>query len=154
MLKYIMEVFVDKFLVYRAIFDICLENFVKMLYRCEEINLVLNQKKCHFMVQEEFILRHVLSNRGIEVDRVIVEVIERLSPPINVKGVQSFLGYTRFYRHFIKNFSKIAKLFTQLSTKDTPLRLPLIVFVLVKGSRRPCCPSLSSNLGIRLYHFN
>jgi len=46
-----------------------------------------------------------VSNRGIEVDRAKIEVIEGLPPPINVKGVLSFLGHAGFYHHFIKDFS-------------------------------------------------
>jgi len=55
----IMEVFIDDFSVYRGTFDLCLENLAKVLYRCEEVNLVLNWEKCHFMVQEEVVLGHV-----------------------------------------------------------------------------------------------
>nr|GEU83613.1 hypothetical protein [Tanacetum cinerariifolium] len=39
-------------------FDHCLENLEKMLKRCEETNLVLNWKKCHFMVTEGIVLGH------------------------------------------------------------------------------------------------
>jgi len=46
----IMEVFIDDFSVYGATFDVYLENKVKVFHRCEDINLVLNWKKCHFMV--------------------------------------------------------------------------------------------------------
>ncbi|CAM8880650.1 unnamed protein product [Rhodiola kirilowii] len=47
--------------------------------------------------------------RCIEVDRAKVEVIEKLPPPKDVKGSRSFLGHAGFYRHFIKDFLKIAK---------------------------------------------
>ena len=50
---------------------------------------------------------HCISEKGIEFDRTKVEVIERLPPPISVKGVRSFLGHVGFYRRFIKDFSKI-----------------------------------------------
>ena len=49
------------------------------------------------MVREGIVLGHLISNRGIEVDKAKVEVIERLPPPSNVKGVRSFLGHARFY---------------------------------------------------------
>ena len=57
------------------------------------------------MVREGIILGHLVSERGIEVDKAKIEVIEQLSPPINVKGIRSFLGHARFYRRFIANFS-------------------------------------------------
>lgn len=54
-------------------------------------------------------LGHKVSKRGMEVDRAKVEVIEKLPPPISVKGMQSFLGHAGFYRRFIKDFSKIVR---------------------------------------------
>ncbi|XP_057248916.1 uncharacterized protein LOC125494782 [Beta vulgaris subsp. vulgaris] len=53
-----------------------------------------------------------------DVDKAKIEVIEKLPPPVNVKGVRSFLGHAGFYRRFIKDFSKIAKPLTQLLLKD------------------------------------
>ena len=53
-------------------------------------------------------------------DRAKVIVIKQLPPPVNVKGVRSFLGHAGFYRRFIKDFSKIAKPLTQLLLKDAP----------------------------------
>jgi len=61
------------------------------------------------MVTEGIVLGHKISVKGIEVDQAKIKVIEKLPPPINVKGVRSFLGHVGFYRHFIKDFSKIPK---------------------------------------------
>lgn len=51
-------------------------------------------------------------------DRVNVETIKRLPPPITIKGVKSFLRQARFYRRFIKDLSKIAKPLSNLFAKD------------------------------------
>jgi hypothetical protein len=83
-----------------------------------EKHLVLNWEKYHFMVREGIVLGHLVSERGIEVDRAKIEVIENLRPPTNIKGVQSFLGHAGFYRHFIKDFSHIARPLTNLLAKD------------------------------------
>jgi len=88
--------------------------------RCEETNLVLNCEKCHFMVQEGIVLGHKILRMGMEVDKAKIEVIDKLSPPTNVKGVRSFLGHAGFYRRFIKDFSKITQPLTKLLEKDAP----------------------------------
>ena len=92
----------DAFSVYGTDFDIWLNNLEQVLHKCKEVSLVLNWEKCHFMVQEGVVLGHVVSHRGIEVDRAKVEVVERLPPPTPVKGVRSFLGHAGFYQKLEK----------------------------------------------------
>jgi hypothetical protein len=72
------------------------------------------------MVQKGIILRHKISEKGIEVDKVKIEVIEQLPPPTNVKGIHSFLGQAYFYQRFIQNLSQIAQPLTHLLVKDAP----------------------------------
>nr|XP_043619813.1 uncharacterized protein LOC122591618 [Erigeron canadensis] len=59
----------------------------KMLTRRERTHLVLNWEKCHFMVTEGIVMGHKVSKAGIEVDRAKIDVIAKLPPPSNVKGV-------------------------------------------------------------------
>ena len=51
-------------------------------------------------------------------DKAKLDVIDKLPPPVNVKGIHSFLGHAGFYRRFIKDFSKIAKPLSNLLNKD------------------------------------
>uniref|UniRef100_A0A151UH21 Retrovirus-related Pol polyprotein from transposon 17.6 n=1 Tax=Cajanus cajan TaxID=3821 RepID=A0A151UH21_CAJCA len=70
------------------------------------------------MVREGIVLGHKVSQKGIEVDPAKVDIISKLPPPINVKGIRSFLGHAGFYRRFIKDFSKIAKPLSNLLIKN------------------------------------
>jgi hypothetical protein len=65
------------------------------------VDLVLNWEKCHFMVHEGIDLGHQISEKGIEVDKAKIEVIEQLPPPTNANGIHSFLAHAGFYRIFI-----------------------------------------------------
>ena len=69
MIEESMEVFMDDFSVYEKTFDQCLINLDRVLQRCQEKDLVLNWEKCHFMVREGIVLGHLVSERGIEVER-------------------------------------------------------------------------------------
>ncbi|GKC23945.1 reverse transcriptase domain-containing protein [Tanacetum coccineum] len=91
-----------------------------MLQRCKDAHLVLNWEKYHFMVKEGIVLGHKVSSAGLEVDKAKINVISKLPPPTNIKGVRSFLRHVDFYRRFIKDFSKISRPLTKLLEKDTP----------------------------------
>ncbi|GKA80277.1 reverse transcriptase domain-containing protein [Tanacetum coccineum] len=60
------------------------------------------------------------NKEGLDVDKVKIDVISKLPPPTNVKGVRSFLGHAGFYRRFIKDFLKIARPLTKMLEKDAP----------------------------------
>ncbi|RVW26682.1 Retrovirus-related Pol polyprotein from transposon 17.6 [Vitis vinifera] len=44
------------------------------------------------------VLGHIISEKGIEVDKAKVELIVKLPSPTTVKGVRQFLGHAGFYR--------------------------------------------------------
>ncbi|RVW15674.1 Retrovirus-related Pol polyprotein from transposon 17.6 [Vitis vinifera] len=118
MVERIMEVFMDGITVYGSSYEECLLHLEAVLHRCIEKDLVLNWEKCHFMVQKGIVLGHIISKNGIEVDKAKVELIVKLPPPTNVKGIRQFLGHVGFYRRFIKDFSKISKPLCELLVKD------------------------------------
>jgi hypothetical protein len=75
------------------------------------------------MVREGIVLGHLVSKRGIGVDRAKIEVIEQLPPPVNIRGIRNFLGHCGFYRRFIKYFSHIARPLTNLMAKDVSFEI-------------------------------
>ena len=69
-------------------------------------------------MNQGIVLGHIISSRGIEVDKAKIELISKLPSPTNVKTVRQFLGHVGFYRRFIKDFSKISKPLYKLLEKD------------------------------------
>ncbi|KAM1432438.1 hypothetical protein ACFXTO_014971 [Malus domestica] len=114
----IIEVFMDDFSVFGDSFDGCLHNLSLILKRCVETNLVLNWEKCHFMVKQGIVLGHIISEKGMEVDKSKIDLVRHLPSPTSVREVRSFLGHTGFYRRFIKDFSKVSQPLCRLLKKD------------------------------------
>ena len=84
----IMEVYMDEITVYGGSFEECLINLETVLHRCIDKNLVLNWEKCHFMVSQGIVLEHIISEKGIEVDKAKIDLISKLPSPTNIKTVR------------------------------------------------------------------
>ena len=55
------------------------------------------------------VLRHIVFDRSIEVDKAKVELISKLPPPITVREVRSFSGHAGSTAALSKTFQKILK---------------------------------------------
>lgn len=72
------------------------------------------------MVTHGLVLGHIVSGKGMEIDRAKIEAISKLPSSRTVKDIRSFLGHARFYRRFIHNFAIIAKPLCHLLADDVP----------------------------------
>jgi len=64
----------------------------------------------------------IISQNSIKMDPVKVAGETEWPIPSNRKDVQSFLGFTNFYRRFIQGFSHLARPLFDLTRKDTERR--------------------------------
>ncbi|XP_016681090.1 uncharacterized protein [Gossypium hirsutum] len=101
----------------------CLQNLELGLSQSQEINLVLNWEKCHFMVSEGIVLRYKVSQQGITIDKAKIEVIEKFPPPTSVKSIRSFLGHVDSILGLLRNFPKYSNLFAHFWNKTDLLTL-------------------------------
>ena len=93
MVERLLEIFMHDFSIYGDSFDQYLHHLELFLQHCRKKNLTLSWEKCHFMVKKEIVLGHEISRKGIEVDKVKVEVIVKLPKPKCIKDIGSFLGH-------------------------------------------------------------
>ncbi len=80
--------------------------------------LFLKAEKCEFEVLEMEYLGVIISKGSIRMDSIKVKGITEWPTLTKKKELQSFLGFTNFYCHFIKNYSKIVKPMTQLTGNE------------------------------------
>ena len=104
-----LKVFMDDFSLFGDDFDSCLAHLTKILEVCVRKRLVLIWEKSHFMVREGVVLGHLVSDKGLEVDKAKIEVIQNLPLPTTLRDLRSFLGHVGFYRRFIRDFAKVSK---------------------------------------------
>ncbi|XP_073153374.1 uncharacterized protein [Henckelia pumila] len=80
------------------------------------------QRKLNPPMMEVFlrgiVLGHVVSSKGIELDKAKIDIIQSLPYPVSVREVHSFLGHAGFYRRYIQDFAKIAYPMCKLLQKD------------------------------------
>ena len=113
-----LEVFMDDFSIFGDDFDSYLAHVTKILEVCVRKRLVLSWEKSHFMVREGVVLVHLVSGKGLEVDKAKIEVIQNFPLPTTLRDLRSFLEHVGFYRRFIRDFAKVSKPLTTLLCKD------------------------------------
>ncbi|MBW0538935.1 hypothetical protein O181_078650 [Austropuccinia psidii MF-1] len=82
-------------------------------------NLFSKASKCLFHVPSVEYLGYVVSSEGLKMEQAKVQQILNWPPPRNLKVLQSFLGFAKFYRRFIKNYSKNISSLTSFLKKDS-----------------------------------
>ena len=90
----------------------------KVLKRMEKSNLYIKPEKCVWKVKEIDFLGLVTGEEGVKIQEEKVAGVLEWSRPKTVKEVQKFLGLANYYRQFVKDFAKLAKLLHRLVRKN------------------------------------
>ena len=111
-------VFFDDILIYSKTWDENLQHldFVLQLF-CDH-HLCAKQSKCVFGKKEVEYLGHIVSALGVHVDLAKIDAMKNWPHPQTLKSLRGFLGMTRYYRKFLKDYGKIAAPLTTLLKKD------------------------------------
>ncbi len=113
------QVYLDDILIYSKIRKKHKDHVKLVLNWLCKAELQINIWKCKFNVKETIFLEIIISELDLCMNFSKVTVIVSWITSINLKKIQSFVRFVNFYHHFIKNFLKLVKLFTQLTRKNT-----------------------------------
>ena len=86
----------------------------------KKVGLQVKASKCDFGKDQIELLVYLVSKDGIAALPSRVDVILKLEPPTDKKGIRSFLGLTGYYRQLIEDYAVIAYPLTELTKKEQP----------------------------------
>jgi hypothetical protein len=91
----------------------------KVLRKLHKAGLKLDIEKSEFAFLEVKYLGFIISaGESIKINPGKVEAIKKWEAPTIVKKVRSFIGFSNFYRGFIKNFSEVTAPLMLLTRKN------------------------------------
>ena len=91
----------------------------RILQILKDNHLCVKPEKCEIEQEEMEFLGVVVGKGQVRMDRGKVQAIKEWISPKNKKGLQSFLGFSNFYRRFIREFAKSSLSLTPLTGKIT-----------------------------------
>ena len=102
-------IYLDDIVVFSTTFEEHIERLAAVFRRLQTNNLKLKASKCEFFKREVTYLGHVVSEEGIRTDPAKTEAVLNWPVPKTVKQVRMFLGFTGYYRRFVKGYASIVR---------------------------------------------
>uniref|UniRef100_A0A3B3RBJ3 Gypsy retrotransposon integrase-like protein 1 n=1 Tax=Paramormyrops kingsleyae TaxID=1676925 RepID=A0A3B3RBJ3_9TELE len=115
-------VFLDDLIVFSSTLEDHETRLTHVLERLREYGLKLSPDKCKFFQTSVRYLGHIVSRDGVSTDPEKVQALKTWPRPQTLRELQSFLGFTGYYRRFVKDYSKIVRPLTCLTAGYPPRR--------------------------------
>ena len=112
-------VYLDDVIVLGRSFQEHLCNLRSVFQRLREAGLRLKPSKCSFLQSQVQYLGHVISRSGIATDPKKTEKVASWPTSTSKSEVQKFLGFTGYYRRFVKDFASVARPLHRLTERNT-----------------------------------
>lgn len=114
----VMQLYMDDIVIFAESADVCMQKSRQVLETAARYGLRIKWKKCSFLQQSINFLGHTVANGRVWPGADKTSAVKRFAYPKDIKGVQSFLGLTGFFRKFIPRYAEIARPLTNLLRKN------------------------------------
>jgi hypothetical protein len=116
----VVAVYMDDILIYTPTIAEHRKIVHEVLKRLQDHDLYLKPEKCEFKKQEIEYLGMIIHPGEVCMDPGKVSAVWDWPTPTTLRDVRAFIGFSNFYRRFIKDFSSIARPLHDLTKKDMP----------------------------------
>ena len=101
-------VYLDDVIVYAKSKKELYERLQQVFDRFRSANLRLKPQKCSFLNKHVDFLGHTVSEKGVQCSDSHIEAVKSWPEPTCLAELQTYLGFTGFYRRFVPGYSTIA----------------------------------------------
>lgn len=115
-------VFIDDILVYGQTKQIHDSRLQQVQNRIQQYNIMLNDKKCIYGVNEIEFLGFKFSSKGVDITKSKIAALQEFREPNDVSELRSFLGFVTFLKKFIPQMSTVAAPLNRLLEKNIPFK--------------------------------
>ncbi|MBW0512867.1 hypothetical protein O181_052582 [Austropuccinia psidii MF-1] len=112
-------IYIDDIIVCSKTWEEHMYRLSRILTKIQSVNMKISLKEFHFGFKELKALGHVVSGLSLGIDKNKVAAVLLKPMPQNQKEIQSFLGFSGYYRKNIKDLASIARPLYKLCDKDT-----------------------------------
>jgi hypothetical protein len=116
-LRKFLLVFFDDLLIYNKTWEDHLKHVDEILNIMEEQSLYAKESKCEFGMTKVLYLGHIIRVQGVQIHLEKIQSILDWPIPRTLIELKGFLGICIYYRRFVKVFSQLRTLLTDLTRK-------------------------------------